>query len=416
MQMEGPAISQGVPKLTKRIKAAGDKNAMGKGSGSSQSDVFADEDDSNPKEEVASPAIREKGGAIAPARFKFQYNWALTELIERYKIGTEFCLGLEWHDDVVVANTAEKPTKFEFYQVKSKDPSSWTIHSLLAAPKENGEKKFSIVSKMAINLKNWEAMEVSASFVSNAAITVKDSNGKKIELPNSYSLQALPDIEKEKIVDHIKTNIEREIDIEKMFYKRTELGVRGHSDHTKGILAGFLEEYYKNAVPAVGPVYRVMMEEIVRRAEVEEVLIEFDQAVKRKFITRAKFQDMLHQFIPSLNPRENILSICNVLIQCAWDGRQIAQLKPFFDTYLIKVQDPIDLAFVKLIKEIRTLVDNLDPEEKFLDAETKVRSNLSCDYPCDPRLIRASILMEIWNHESKRQLPEIASELKDKVV
>lgn len=361
------------------------------------------------------PRIREKGGSIGSGRHGFHHDWALLELIERYRCGGTFCIGLEWHDDVVVADDALNPSRFEFFQIKTKEYDKWTVSSLLYAEKgKDGNRKRSIMAKMALNLVAFPEHCYSVSFVSNMALKVLDQEGDAF--PSVFSFADLPGGEQAKVTKHLGDSLSINPELSRFHFRITDLSVRGHEAHAKGVLAEFLEEYYPGALSAVSPVYRVIISEILRCANSEETLKEFRQAVVKKFITKDKFQEMLSQFIPSLNPREMIELICQGLLAAHWDTLAVARLKPYFDTYLIRIQDSSDLAFISLLGEIRKIIMSMDLFNSLIEAEEMVRGRIVSAYPCNPLLIQAAIFMEICLYESQRELPQIAPEPEGKIL
>ena len=78
---------------------------------------------------------RETSGASSANRFSYQVNWALSKLIELHKQGKEYLIVLDFHDDVLVADSEAAPTTIDFYQVKTSRIKDWTL-ARLTLPKE----------------------------------------------------------------------------------------------------------------------------------------------------------------------------------------------------------------------------------------------------------------------------------------
>jgi hypothetical protein len=50
-------------------------------------------------------AQRECSGAITFAKYEYQYHWALCRIIEEQRKINEFAIFMEYHEDVVIANS-----------------------------------------------------------------------------------------------------------------------------------------------------------------------------------------------------------------------------------------------------------------------------------------------------------------------
>ena len=91
---------------------------------------------------------RESAGSDTSARFDFQKNWALCEMLTRHTAGIEYLVAFEFHDDVVFFMPENDPCSVDFVQVKtSKSPKARTISSLTAV----GTSGASILAKLATN-------------------------------------------------------------------------------------------------------------------------------------------------------------------------------------------------------------------------------------------------------------------------
>jgi hypothetical protein len=92
---------------------------------------------------------RESAGSDTAARFDFQKNWALCEMLRRHGDGIEYLVAFEFHDDVLFFTPESTPDSVEFVQVKtSKSPKARTISSLT-----NATASGSILAKLATNTK-----------------------------------------------------------------------------------------------------------------------------------------------------------------------------------------------------------------------------------------------------------------------
>lgn len=98
----------------------------------------------------------ETAGSRSPARFAYQRNWALAELIEYHLEGKDYVFAFEFHDDILILDSEVNPSNLQFVQVKTKTTGQkWTVHGLTKSEKgKNGNpEKLSIIGKLYENKK-----------------------------------------------------------------------------------------------------------------------------------------------------------------------------------------------------------------------------------------------------------------------
>ena len=52
-------------------------------------------------------AQRESAGASTFGKYNYQFHWALCEIIEKHKNKKEYALLIEYHEDVVIADSLD---------------------------------------------------------------------------------------------------------------------------------------------------------------------------------------------------------------------------------------------------------------------------------------------------------------------
>lgn len=129
---------------------------------------------------IATTPRRETGGAVAANRTDYQQSWAFCLLLTLHEKPNDYAVLLDFHDDVVVLDSAEEAKGMEFYQVKSKESGNWTITQLLRCPKGKDEKSgLSICGKMYANKLAFPNVTKSVNFVSNLRFKVHLNGAEK---------------------------------------------------------------------------------------------------------------------------------------------------------------------------------------------------------------------------------------------
>lgn len=92
----------------------------------------------------------EKTGAHARKGFTYQDWWAAHKSFELLSntSSKDFAIGVEIKEDVIVIDSLATPSKFEFYQIKKKEPNNWTVTGLLKAEKKVSAQEKSTLSKL----------------------------------------------------------------------------------------------------------------------------------------------------------------------------------------------------------------------------------------------------------------------------
>src|SRR5690554_7610061 len=113
----------------------------------------------------------ETSGTRSPARFAYQRNWALAELIEYHLEGKDYVFAFEFHDDILILDSEVNPSILQFVQVKTKTTGQkWSVHQLTTSEKgKNGNPdKLSIIGKLYENKRNFADHSSQLRFVTNA--------------------------------------------------------------------------------------------------------------------------------------------------------------------------------------------------------------------------------------------------------
>lgn len=122
---------------------------------------------------------RETGGSIAQERFDYQALWGLALIFSNHESGEDYAIAFEFHDDVVMLDSATVPASVRFYQVKTKDKGHWTLPDLFRRPplkKGQDQRPPSFMAKLFSNHLAFPDHTSSMGFVSNAPLEFAGAN------------------------------------------------------------------------------------------------------------------------------------------------------------------------------------------------------------------------------------------------
>lgn len=132
---------------------------------------------------------REESGSKTSKKYSFQTDLSLFLLLRRHEQLEDYVYLFDFHDDLMILDSAESPTNIDFYQIKTKDKGNWTINDLLKSDKDKETKKdlLSILGKLYFNKLNFPDSTRSLNFITNASFSFKhlkskEDSTKKVEI------------------------------------------------------------------------------------------------------------------------------------------------------------------------------------------------------------------------------------------
>ncbi|MGY8682311.1 dsDNA nuclease domain-containing protein [Bradyrhizobium sp. UFLA05-153] len=72
-------------------------------------------------ERLISEPQREKSGETGYERFDYQALWGLALIFAHHGSSDDYAIAFEFHDDIVLLDSEQSPSRARFYQVKTKD-------------------------------------------------------------------------------------------------------------------------------------------------------------------------------------------------------------------------------------------------------------------------------------------------------
>ena len=244
---------------------------------------------------------RETSGSRSANRFDYQDDWALCKLLEIHISDDDYVLVLDFHDDIVVLDSASNPQAALFYQVKTKQTGFWSRANLLARKKGKEGKLPSILGKLLSNYLLFSECTSGLSFISNAYSNFEMPPDKDAKKKNSKGLQKvlfnqITASEQTKIKDAL--SIEHpgqaiDTGLSSFVYECSELSLHGHTDHALGVLTNFLDKLPDGNTSVAAAFYRTIKGELSRRATSERIPQDFDELCKLKAIDKATMNEML---------------------------------------------------------------------------------------------------------------------------
>lgn len=112
---------------------------------------------------------REESGSKTARKYTFQKDLSLFILLTLHEKKEDYVFLFDFHEDLIVLDSASNPDKMDFFQIKSKDSGNWTIRDLT----KSEINKLSILGKLYNNKINFKDNTNSLNFISNANFSFK---------------------------------------------------------------------------------------------------------------------------------------------------------------------------------------------------------------------------------------------------
>ncbi|MDA8585786.1 DUF4297 domain-containing protein [Rhodobacteraceae bacterium] len=285
------------------------------------------------KQKMTSTPQREDSGAKTNSRYHYQALCGLVLVMEKHKLGGDYAIVFEFHDDIAVFDDPIAPSSVEFYQVKSKASGNWTPASLTKRDKAKGDDARSFLGKMYENVISFGDNVKSATFLSNAPANFA---------PDSKQKFCLTECDGEKLAE-ITKRLEEEfsgedaIKSELLWVSRTDLSLDDADTHARGKLEAFVVENLGSVEFSLRALYQAISDECDSKSRAASAdLTDFSDVISKRGITRADANSWLENVRSTVEcPRwEDISSeihlpaLQKIRLSREWNTYRVAVLNP----------------------------------------------------------------------------------------
>lgn len=234
---------------------------------------------------------RETKGAETFGKYDYQYHWALCRLLDQHHEMPEYAIFVEHHEDVVLANSLDAgKAQFEFNQVKCKDGGPFTLINLTSTP---GKGKNSVLGKLIISCAE-KPFKASISTINLVA-----TNGfHKDIVANDLGLEVITisDMSETALAGFLE-KMKAEVGIEEMpanlRFIIPQLPSTGHQDFVVGKIVKLIEALFPDSPCQPANIYRLLIDELHRKGQVQYDYTQWDELLKRKALTSETVQSVV---------------------------------------------------------------------------------------------------------------------------
>jgi hypothetical protein len=288
---------------------------------------------------------REKAGAVTFDRFNFQYDWALYEFLERYKLNHVSIVFVEFHEDVVFSSSLNADdARFVFCQVKAGASANFNKKSLVKRIKQ----KPSVLGKMFTSVGDMKI----ASRVDKVRLVA--TGGFKLELAEKgFQLEEIPwDALHQDTADEIGAALAAELGtdcaLEKLHFHKPQLPELQHRRAVIGLIADLISERVPNGVADCREIYLVLQDELRRKGTHTWDYSDWQSLVRNKGLTGQRVDALFEQYASSATVTDLLADFEYTTADLRYEPRERRRLYQSARTYVLNTLDGGSLAHLQV--------------------------------------------------------------------
>jgi hypothetical protein len=351
-------------------------------------------------EKLISKPQREKGGETGFERYDYQALWGLALIFEQHGAGDDYAIAFEFHDDILLMDSASEPTVARFYQVKTKNKGHWTLGDLTKRrPKKDNpsERLPSHLGNLFANYIAFPDETASLNFVSNVPCEFLDA------ATGTHAFSDCSRQEFEKFLTKLQEEhpSATESTATLIHFVRADLSLHDTDAHLKGKLTDFITRVVGEIEYNPDTLYKAIVEECRTKSKFTGVIRSFDDLVRHKSITRAQVESWLDH----VRQRQRSPEWADVSQNLALPAMELAEVHREWRRYRPLALNPGDEALNRSREAIRQQIRlnraSALPLTDLINlicgaTESAIRSNMN---PFMPARLKAMILYEVFSYE-----------------
>lgn len=349
---------------------------------------------------------REGGGSLAQERFDYQALWGLALIFSNHETSEDYAIAFEFHDDVVLLDSATAPASIRFYQIKTRDKGHWTLNDLFRRPalkKDQTEldRPLSFMGKLFSNYQAFGDGTAAMSFVSNVPLEFAGANQNI----------AFKDCDGDTFVKFLlRLQLEHKSATQKqaslMHFVKADLSLHDASTHAKGKLNNFVVKMHGEITYNLDGLFRAVIEDCRTRSKYTGEISSFEDLIRYKAICRAD----VDMWLSAVGAQATIPDWSEIAPDLAYDAMKKIRLRGEWMRYRTKALDAGDEGIRSARREIRaalaTVADDGLPLTDLVNITlTEVRPGAAKHLsPCPDERLVVMILYEVVQYGEAGEL------------
>jgi hypothetical protein len=297
-------------------------------------------------------AQREKAGSQTFGKYMYQYHWALYRLLKEHEQEKEYAVFMELHEDVVLSDSLDaNKAEFEFNQVKT-NKGSFSETKLLKL--KNGS---SVLGKLISSSND----EIGIDNVK--AINLVATNGFKLAQKNPRMLLeniGINDIDStslKKLSDAIEIELKADSFPINLHFILPDLPEKSTQETIIGHIASLVEKLYPHSSTKAGDIYRLLIDELIRKGEVSFDYPLWKDLLEKKGLTSITVTKVINQFTERKSDSEVYRNLDAYLDELGLKALEQRKWKQSFDRYYLQRIGNKTVAQLDMTKQLNESID-----------------------------------------------------------
>ena len=303
---------------------------------------------------IAEPQ-REKAGETGAQRYDYQALWGIALIFSHHATSADYAISFEFHDDIILLDSASTPSQASFYQVKTKTKGHWTLTDLTSRKKKKNDPNNGLLpshlGKLYSSYSIFPNETDKLFFVSNVPCQFFDAAATECCMSD-----ATP-----KMLADITTNLQAEYPsatstiVDQLFrFVRADLSLQDSSAHLKGKLVEFVNGQLGPVEFNPETVYKTIVEECRLRSKYTGTIGSFSDLMAHKSITR----DQVVGWLSEIENAHSAPDWSTIVTQLsADDALKLAELAREWKRYRAVALNSGDLSLNMVRDRIRVEID-----------------------------------------------------------
>ena len=307
---------------------------------------------------------REVGGSVAQERFDYQALWGLALIFSNHEKSEDYAVAFEFHDDVVLLDSAKSPASVRFYQVKTKAKGHWSLTDLFRRPalkkgQKTEDRPLSFMGKLFSNYTAFPDDTAGMSFVSNVPLEFAEANHDIAfkDCGNDTFAKFLKHLQAE----HVAATKEQ---AGLIHFVKTDLSLEDAATHAKGKLNNFVVRSHGEIAYNLEGLFRAVFEDCRTRSKYTGEITSFDDVIRYKAICRAD----VDTWLAAVGTQTTTPEWSEIAADLTYDAMKKMRLRAEWMQYRVKVLDAGDEGIRSVRRDIRTALLTLAEEQLSLTA------------------------------------------------
>lgn len=357
-------------------------------------------------ERLISEPQREKSGETGYERFDYQALWGLALIFAHHGSSDDYAIAFEFHDDIVLLDSEQSPSRARFYQVKTRDKGHWTLTDLYRrkAKKDDpaGGKLPSFMGKLFSNYVMFPDETEQLNFVSNIPCAFLPSASGPCQLV-TCDADTLKKFMGKLVQEHPGAT---QAAVSLMHYVQADLSLHDSSAHIKGKLNEFILQQIGSVEFNPDTLYKTIVEECRTRSKYTGTISSFSDLIQKKSITRSQVEGWLDL----VRQRQALPEWSTISQQLDVSAMELVNLTREWQRYRALALDAGNEAINVLRDKIRSELEKhaggshtLDElvDEIYLEVKDLAQANIS---PFSNARLKVMILYEVFTHEATGEI------------